>query len=561
MSLKAHEYQLRKIFSSDFDFTIPHYQRPYAWETEQALQLLDDLEDALERDLQDPYFLGSLVLVKPEDSDPAADVIDGQQRLTTLSILFSVLRDLSTDAETAKVLADMVLEPGVALDGILPKPRLKLRHQDAAFFEKYVQTPGKLQELMALTDQALGTDSQRALRDNTKALWERLASWTDPRRNELASLARVRTMLVAVSTPNITSAHRIFSVMNARGLDLTPADVFKAQVVGKIKAEQQETYAKVWEDAEQDLGRTDFADLFLHLRMIVSKVRGQRELLIEFPQQVLQGYLKADRAADFIDQLLLPYSQAYGHLLSQDYDESHPQWRRVNGWLKRLTQLDNNDWRPAALWALRNHADDPVFLDEFLSKLERLAASMLIRRSYTTPRVTRYAELLKQLDDQALGLDAPAFELMPEEMSVTLARLDDELYLVRPVRKYVLLRLDELLANQPGVTYDHKIISVEHVLPQNPSDNSEWVQNFTKEERDRWTHRLGNLLLLNRARNSAAQNYDFQTKKAKYFTTSSGSAAFALTTQVLTHDEWTPMVIEARQQSLTTMLAKAWRLN
>ena len=560
MSLKAHEYQLRKIFSSDFDFVIPHYQRPYAWETEQALQLLDDLEDALERNVEDPYFLGSLVLVKPDDSNPAADVIDGQQRLTTLSILFSVLRDLSPDPDTAKVLADMVLEPGVALDGIMPKPRLRLRQQDAAFFEKFVQTPGKLQELMMLTDQGLGTDSQRSIRDNTKALWDRLSGWTASRRDELASLARVRTMLVSVTTPNILSAHRIFSVMNARGLDLTPADVFKAQIVGKISPQTQESYAKVWEDAEQDLGRTDFADLFLHLRMIISKVRGQRELLVEFPQQVLEDYLATDRAAAFIDDLLLPYSKAYGHLISQDYDESDAAWKRVNTWLKRLTQLDNNDWRPLALWALRNSSDDPAFLDKFLSKLERLAASMLIRRSYTTPRVMRYADLLKQLDDQKLGLSSPAFELTDEEAAQTLARLDDELYLVRPVRKYVLLRLDELLANQPGVTYDHKIISVEHVLPQSPSDTSQWVKDFTKEERDRWTHRIGNLLLLNRARNSAAQNYDFSTKKSKYFTTGSGSAAFALTTQVLTYDNWTPAVIEERQKGLIAMLAKAWKL-
>src|SRR4051812_47206562 len=99
MALKAHEHQVKKIFSSEFDFVIPHYQRPYAWEVEQALQLLDDLEDALDRTLQEPYFLGSLVLVKPEDADPSAAVIDGQQRLTTLTILFSVLRDLSEDPD------------------------------------------------------------------------------------------------------------------------------------------------------------------------------------------------------------------------------------------------------------------------------------------------------------------------------------------------------------------------------------------------------------------------------------------------------------------------------
>ena len=101
------------------------------------------------------------------------------------------------------------------------------------------------------------------------------------------------------------------------------------------------------------------------------------------------------------------------------------------------------------------------------------------------------------------------------------------------MRKYVLLRLDDLLAKQPGVSYQHKMITVEHVLPQNPKDSSVWKPDFTDDQRLQWTHRLGNLVLLNRAKNSEAQNYDFAKKKENYFTGANGSAIFALTTQVL----------------------------
>lgn len=560
MTLKAHEHPLRKIFSSDFDFMIPHYQRPYAWGIEQALQLLDDLEDALTRNTGEPYILGSVVLVKPHEDEPVAHVIDGQQRLTTLSLLFAVLRDLAGDDSTRTVLGNMVLEPGVALDGIAAKPRLRLRDQDAQFFSQHVQTPGSLTGLLSLTDQALQTDSQKAIRNNAKALHERLSLWPEDRRNALASLSRNRTFLVVVSTPNLASAHRIFSVMNARGLDLTPADIFKSQVIGAISTLDQETYAKSWETAEQNLGRDDFANLFLHLRMIIAKVRGQRELLLEFPQQVLDAYVDNDKAAAFVDDLLLPYATAYGHLVDQDYDDQDDKWKKVNDWLQRLLQLDNNDWRPPALWALKHHHDDPVFLDAFLRKLERLAASMLLRRVYATPRVQRYADLLKQVDDNDEGLSAAAFELSEEEKKETRHKLAGELYKVQPVRKYVLLRLDELLANNPGVSYAHKVISVEHVLPQNPKDNSHWVQDFTPEEREHWTHRLGNLLLLNRNKNSEAQNYDFAKKKTKYFTGPNGVAVFALTTPVITVPEWTPRVVEERQQALTAKLSHEWKL-
>src|SRR5690242_18686800 len=109
--LEAGEFSLNKVFSADYDFEIPDYQRPYAWGTEQALQLLDDLDGALDRDEDEPYFLGSIVLVK-ERGTPRAEVIDGQQRLTTLTIMFSLLRDFAGDPSLADELRDLVLEPG-----------------------------------------------------------------------------------------------------------------------------------------------------------------------------------------------------------------------------------------------------------------------------------------------------------------------------------------------------------------------------------------------------------------------------------------------------------------
>lgn len=560
MALKAHEYPLKKVFSSDFDFTIPHYQRPYAWGNDQALQLLDDLKDSLDRDAQEPYFLGSLVLVKPDDDTPAADVIDGQQRLTTLTILFAVLRDLTPSDEDRAVLRDMVMEPGIQLDGIPPKPRLQLRDQDASFFSAHVQTPGQIEALIALTNQQVSNDSQKRIRDNAKALWTSLSEWSDTDRGRLASLARNDTFLVVVSTPELASAHRIFSVMNARGLDLSPADIFKSRVIGAIDDSVCSEYAKKWETAEQNLGRREFADLFLHIRTIKAKVRGKRELLVEFQEQVLDEYLRQGRSKEFVDDVVLPYAQAHHHSLKQDFDPHDGEWVAVNRWLQRLSQIDNNDWRPPALWALTAHPDDPNFLAAFLRRLERLAASMVIRRVYATPRSLRYIELLKQIETAEDPLSAKAFELSAQERAETVERLGGDIYLVNPVRRYVLLRLDELLANNAGVTFDHKIITVEHVLPQSPAKDSEWVQLFDEEQRARWTHKLGNLLLLNRQRNSAAQNYDFAKKKTKYFTDSQGSSPFSITTPVVGMEKWTPGIVEERHAKLLKRLTDEWEL-
>src|SRR5579862_540428 len=102
VKIEASEKPLQKVFCSDYDFVIPLYQRPYAWTTKEAGELLADLTDNMGpvgTPIEDvnPYFLGSVVLVKGER--PHAEVVDGQQRLTTLTILFSTLRPLLTQEE------------------------------------------------------------------------------------------------------------------------------------------------------------------------------------------------------------------------------------------------------------------------------------------------------------------------------------------------------------------------------------------------------------------------------------------------------------------------------
>ncbi|MGL4440044.1 MAG: DUF262 domain-containing protein [Bosea sp. (in: a-proteobacteria)] len=97
-TIEASEKPILDIFCDKYLFRIPSYQRPYAWTTEQTSELLDDVSTACGEtgDVVNasPYFLGSIVLIK-DPQRPEADVVDGQQRLTTLTIMLSVLRDLS----------------------------------------------------------------------------------------------------------------------------------------------------------------------------------------------------------------------------------------------------------------------------------------------------------------------------------------------------------------------------------------------------------------------------------------------------------------------------------
>ena len=107
VSIHATEKALFKIFSNDFAFMIPPYQRPYAWTTEQTSELLSDVLSFLGNGSEpitevNPYFLGSIVLIKDEEA-LESDVVDGQQRLTTLTILLAALRTLVNSEYAAEI--------------------------------------------------------------------------------------------------------------------------------------------------------------------------------------------------------------------------------------------------------------------------------------------------------------------------------------------------------------------------------------------------------------------------------------------------------------------------
>ena len=127
-------------------------------------------------------------------------------------------------------------------------------------------------------------------------------------------------------------------------------------------------------------------------------------------------------------------------------------------------------------------------------------------------------------------------------------------------RNYLILRLDSFLSDGMA-KYDTERMTVEHVLPQTVSSRSEWAKLWpNREEREKWVHRLANLVILTRSRNAKAQNDDFAKKKDAYFKGKKEVSSFALTAQVLQTDSWTPEVVQQRQKDLLAVLAQGWEL-
>lgn len=553
------EYPLAKIFSSDFDYSIPSYQRPYAWTEVQAGELFSDLVDFYTKEKDDTYFLGSIVLIKDEGR-PHSEVIDGQQRLTTLTILLAALTtqfsgELRTDFE------NYLREPGRASQGLKPKPRLSLRERDRQFFADHVQGL-KLPELLALDPAQLENESQRNIRRNAEVMLQRLkASFGDDieRLCEFGAFLVQRCFLVAVSTPSQQSAFRVFSVLNSRGLDLLPTDIIKSDVIGSIKPMRQEAFTEVWEELEVETGRDGFAEVFGHIRMIYAKEKARKALLEEFRERV-SG--KAASGEELVTRVIEPYTEAYLIAKHCQY-VSTANAAEINALLKWLNRIDNSDWLPSAMKFLADKAGDAAYVFWFLRKLERLAACMHICAYDVNARIERYAKVLWALEKtHSMAEPVSAVELAAHEKSTMRAVLDGETYLMMARRRnYLMLRLDSFLVDG-AATYDPTVLTIEHVLPQTVAEGSVWATTWPEiTDRQVWLHRLANLVPLTQRRNSQAQNYDFERKKKAYFGGKQGVSSYALTTQVLNTEAWTPQVVKQRQSDLMDVLSTHWELD
>ncbi len=552
------EFPLAKIFSSDFDYSIPSYQRPYAWTEVQAGELFSDLVDFFTKEKDDTYFLGSIVLIK-EEGKPPAEVIDGQQRLTTLTILLAAL----TTQFTGELRADFenyIREPGRASQGLKPKPRLALRERDRQFFADYIQGL-RLAELVALDPAQLDNESQRNVRRNAEVMLQRLKTTfgedTD-RLCEFGAFLVQRCFLVAVSTPSQQSAFRVFSVLNSRGLDLLPTDIIKSDVIGSIKQARQEAFTETWEELEVETGRDGFAEVFGHIRMIYAKEKARKSMLEEFRERVIA---KVGSAEDLVSKVVEPYTQAYLIAKHCQY-VSTSNAAEINALLKWLNRIDNSDWLPSAMKFLAEHENDAAYVHWFLRKLERLAACMHICGYDVNARIERYATLLRALEKtHSMASPVAAVELTAYEQSTLRRVLQSDIYLMTARRRnYLILRLDSFLVDG-AATYDPTVLTIEHVLPQTVDDESVWAKQWPNvSDRNLWLHRLANLVPLTQRRNSQAQNYDFERKKKAYFGGKQGVSSYALTTQVLNTATWTPAVVEQRQAYLLEMLSTKWEL-
>ncbi|KXZ54535.1 hypothetical protein GPECTOR_4g600 [Gonium pectorale] len=310
--LEARQVSLYQLFdSSDFKFDIPPYQRPYAWRTKQVYELLQDFLRAY--DARQEYFLGAIVATRVEDGTHVPyQLIDGQQRLTSLVLLLSLLHDcagrVGNEGLQARLRRMLYLEADPLEPESSGRYRLRLRDSDDAFFrtnllDAFLPTTYRLAGLAAAAEaqaqaaqpqdgapvgaaevDSSGEEGGSGAEPLTNETWWRLYENAAFMREQLERRVAeglnlqdftfhvLRNCFVVLMVARDEGASfRIFSSLNGRGMDLSVVDKLKADLLaGDLTPAERHHYAEAWAEMESVLGRSAFHRVFDHMRCLAA---------------------------------------------------------------------------------------------------------------------------------------------------------------------------------------------------------------------------------------------------------------------------------------------------
>jgi len=567
--IKSEKILVKDIFSRMW-FRIPEYQRPYVWGREEISDLLDDLTFAMTEKPDFEYFLGSFVFQsKPAAPDSGQefdenDLLDGQQRMATLLMLFAVLRDLSDNPKAKKICRSSIYQEGNEFANIPERTRLvfAIRDEVQQFIDEFVNVDGGTDREKDLATKRDKRKADLSVRNMAAAILEIRRFFRenpDTKPEDLLQFLLNKVLLIYVSTEDLEDAFRLFMILNDRGIPLRNSDILKSMNLGALEQEEEKVkYATMWEEAESELG-DDFDRFLNHVRTILLKEKARGSLLKEFEEKIYNPkgkppLLKKGRETF---ELIGRYLEHYRTLLrDQNDDKTGHSYEFDNLIQVMLKGLPGTDWVPPLLRYFDKFKDDRIL--EFLKRLDNKFSADWICGYTSTYRIAAMNKIIQAIDDANTVDDLFSTDVFDIDEGSLLRMLDGPVY-SRKFARYLLLKLDYLYQNHAHrMNFD--TLSVEHVLPQNPSEDSQWVKDFSEEERNEWTDRLGNLVLITRRKNSSLGRLDYSQKLERYFEENIDTCPNSL--RVLRKNKkWTPAELKANHRTVIKKLGEHYGIN
>ncbi len=574
--IESKDSHLRDILKDELYYQIPIYQRPYQWTEENCEKLLDDLFLMYEDDRESDYFCGSLVLIAiSEDSKVKTyNVVDGQQRLSTFILLAKVLATLYSERLDPKRKSQEYLQESWSdrheykgkkkkkrLDFDLVGSSAKKDFQDTLdFFDDLDASKGKNSKS---NDPSKGKNSYLK---NAVCLKDYLEKKEIEDIDAFIEWLYSNVVFITITCPDADKALRIFNVLNARGLALNATDIFKGELLKKLTEEkEQEELATRWEDLRQkclDNGfamETLFSQYLAYLDPVTSREKMDKRLNTQFDKLQKSSLEYLDGVEDFYNAYVevLEMPDRYAHLLSYVPTDS---WRailcasllhrysesEIEALKELLVKFYYQDWVAGGKQSTREQTCCNI-INALKEKKSVEDIASIVKNHLNINKITqRFRENLK---------DDHLYEKHKRSSKTSWL-------------KPILILVEYSMSDDPRPKCIEKNdFHVEHILPQNPDLSSQWVKDFSEEERGLYTHSLANLTLLKGTKNSQASNLDFKDKKEIYMgktikpNNKRTMTCYKMTIDIAHHyTEWTPKSLEKRKEELIQIIESALEL-
>ena len=562
---------IQELLAGDSRYYVPKYQRSFAWTADEVEELWDDVLSAMGRRAE--YFLGTIVVQKKGAGK--FEIIDGQQRLACLSMIFSSIRNALTsrsDDRQELVFSDFLGSRGYVRNA-LPSPKLELNKINNETYVSFVIRSQNLDDIRTELRKKNLHISNKLLLEAYAFFMQEVTAQVGAKGTRYDEFVEplidcLRTSFKLITIPVLTEegANLFFESLNARGKELAVSDLVKNRLYSEA-GDQVGRAQHMWEQMEIDLGRRPIPEYLRHFwiakkadeksllvrekklyRAIVSEVKGKKARTIQLLQDLTKS---AGDYAKITDYSLWEDDPAY----DKNFDDALTElvMFRVSQCYPMLLNAIQLFNRPKEVAKVFRVVANFSFRYNIIGKqspgnLERISGKIAygIRTgAINSPRGV--SDALRGVNpDSTFRAD---FELavMPKSRAkvarYTLAKLNN--YLVQVKRKR-----SELVVNP-----DEKKVNLEHVLPQ--KGGASWLTGVAKSgDIDGLVNRLGNLTLLTKKINHEIANKSFAEKKRLGFANSD----LLINDYIKVARSWGSAEIEERQNRLAALAVHVWKI-
>ncbi len=567
MNFNTANSTFRQLLGNGLSYHVPPFQRDYSWTEDEWDDLWQDILGLFESDGEPAHYMGYLVLQSADSK--RFDIIDGQQRMTTISVMILAglghLQDLITigaDADNNAKRKEQLQNSYIGyLDpvSLVPRPKLELNRHNNRFYQTYLVPLDKLPQ------RGLNA-SEHQLRKAFLWFKERVKSrcgvTTESGKNLAAFLDSLvdKLFFTVITVTDELNAFKVFETLNSRGVRLSATDLLKNYLFSVISTQNtHETELKAMEDRWERIVGLLGSESFPEFLRIYWNSRNKLVRKSDLFKTIRKRVISRDAAFDLLRSL--DQSAAIYAALQDPQDTL---WN--NDEKNTLEQLLMFNVRQPLAMLMACHEK---FYEQDKAAFTRIMKAVgVVSFRYNVICNLQAHEQERLYNDIAHKVSSRIYahpsnvihalrEVYPDDNRFKAAFTEKELQTFnsrnKKVSRYILFKIERQRSGQ-DLDFESAAYSLEHILPEHPSE--EWAY-IEESKQDRLIYRIGNLTPFETKRNRDLGNGDYASKRPIYL-----QSAFQITKAVAEHyDTWDEQKIEARQKQLASVAAGIWKID